>query len=249
VSTLTRIDWLEPCRPGRLALGRDFLRAGLGRGLLRSLGGHRCGGRRHERRRGHLGFGLAEGALQFVQRHLARTQFALQRLRHEGALRHLLGGRRRRLGCAELHHALQRVDQVAVVAFGLGLGRLELAQDVLDAVDGVEDQRHGLAGHRHAVAEFAHQRFGRVRERFKPRQAEEAAGALDRVNKAENVVENFCVVRFLLETHQLVVDGIEALVGLSQEFPQQIVHETNLHAKNGMRGMPFGIGAVSSQSV
>ena len=66
--------------------------------------------------------------------------------------------------------------------------------------------------------------FGGVRQRFQARQTEESAGALDGVDEAENVVENLGVVRLLLETHELDVDHVEALVGLGQEFPEQVVH-------------------------
>ena len=89
-----------------------------------------------------------------------------------------------------------------------------------------EDQRDGVAGDRHAVAEFAHQGFGGVRQRLQARQAEEAAGALDGVDQTENVAENLGVVGLLLEAHQLDVDHVETFVGLGQEFPQQVVHET-----------------------
>jgi hypothetical protein len=200
-----------------------------------------------------LGRGLAEGALQFVQRHFARTQRPLQCLLDQLAL-YRRGRRlnrcRRRFGwyrqrpdfgqCgfagghrryAALHHRFELADQVLVVAFRLGLGRLELAQDLLDAIDRGQDQRDRLTGHRHAVAELAHQRFGGMRECFQPRQAEKAAGPLDGVNKAEDVIQNLGVVRFLLEPHQLIVDRIQALAGLRQELPQQIIHQ-NKPSKN-----------------
>jgi hypothetical protein len=45
------------------------------------------------------------------------------------------------------------------------------------------------------------------------------------VNQAEDVIQDLGVVRVLLEPHQLIVDGIEALVGFGQEFPQKIVHQ------------------------
>ena len=77
-----------------------------------------------------------------------------------------------------------------------------------------------------AVAEFAHQRLAGMGQRFQPRQSEETAGALDRVNEAENVVENLRVVRILLELDQLNVHEVEALGGLGQEFAEKIVHET-----------------------
>ena len=83
-------------------------------------------------------------------------------------------------------------------------------------------------GHRHAVAEFAHQGLGGMRQRFQARQPQKAAGALDGVNQAKNVIEDLGVVRILLEPHQLVVDGVQALAGLRQKLPQQIIHETGL---------------------
>jgi hypothetical protein len=105
----------------------------------------------------------------------------------------------------------------------------------LDAIDRGQDQRDRLTGHRHAVAELAHQRFGGMRECFQPRQAEKAAGPLDGVNKAEDVIQNLGVVRFLLEPHQLIVDRIQALAGLRQKLPQQIIHETGLRTQRRAR--------------
>jgi hypothetical protein len=48
------------------------------------------------------------------------------------------------------------------------------------------------------------------------------------MNKPENVIQDLRVVRFLLEPHQLIVDGVQALAGLRQELPQQIIHEIGL---------------------
>ena len=101
---------------------------------------------------------------------------------------------------------------------------LDRLEDRFDPVDGGENERDGFRGDRHAVAEFAHQRLGGVRQRFQPRQREKTARALDGVNQAKNIAENGAVVRFLLEAHELGVDQIETLVGLSQEFTQQVVH-------------------------
>ena len=85
---------------------------------------------------------------------------------------------------------------------------------------------YGAAGHRHAVAKFTHQRLGCMGQRFQPRQSEKAARSLDGMDQPENVIENFRVVRILLEPHQLVIDRVETLVGFSQKFPKQIVHQT-----------------------
>ena len=67
-----------------------------------------------------------------------------------------------------------------------------------------------------------------MRKRFQPRQTEKAAGALHGVNQAKDVIENPGVVRILLEPHQLIIDGIQALAGFRQKLPQQIIHEIGL---------------------
>lgn len=210
---MTRIDWWTAFS----ASGASALQ----HGLFRRLGG---GWRRLGRsRRRHLDLGLAEGALQFVERHFAGAQRPLQHLRHQRALlgRGLRGGRfRRGLGGAAFGSPVQRVDQVAVFAVRLGAARFEADQDILDPVDAGEDQRYGVARYRHAVAKFAHQRFGGVCQRFQPWQADEAAGALDGVDQPKDVTKNLGIVRILLKADKLVVDDIETFVGLGQEFLQ-----------------------------
>ena len=199
-----------------------FLEAlALGLGLL-VLGLRRFGFRLFDDRR-HFHFGFAERALKLVERDFARAQRALQRLRHQRADRVLRGLRLVFRGGHR--HPLELADQILVVALGLGLGLLESGQHFLQPVDGGEDQRDGFAGDRHPVAEFAHQGFGGMRERFQPRQPEEAAGPFDRVDEAEDVAEDVRVVRLLLEANELHVDRVEALVRLGQELAQQVVHQ------------------------
>jgi hypothetical protein len=41
------------------------------------------------------------------------------------------------------------------------------------------------------------------------------------VNQAKDVIQDFRVVRILLEPHQLVIDGVETLVGLRQELARR----------------------------
>ena len=122
---------------------------------------------------------------------------------------------------AAFGHRVQLVDQVLVGAFRFGFGRFQPGQNFLDAVDRRQDQRDRLGRHRHAVAEFAHQGLAGMGERFQPRQPQEAAGALDGVDQAEDVIEDLRVARILLEPHQLVVDRIQALAGLGQKLAQQ----------------------------
>ena len=167
--------------------------------------------------------GGAEGPLEVVERDLAGLQRPLQDLVDEGTggdLRLGLGFRRTRRGGERLEAA----DEVGVGAFGLGRAALELGEDLLDAVDRRQDEGDGLARHRHAVAELAHQRLGRMRQRLEARQAEKAAGALDGVDEPEDVAQDRLVVRLLLEAHELHVDNVEMLAGFGQKLAQQIVH-------------------------
>ncbi len=198
-----------------VALGLGLLRLRLLRGGLglRLLGN--CGS---------FARGLAEGAFELVERHLARTQRTLQHLLNERSrllLRLLLDWR----GTGAFHcHALELADQVGIGAFRLLLVLLQSAQNVLEAIDGGQDQRDRLAGDRHAVAKLAHERLSRVGERFQPRQAKKSAGPFDRMDEAKDVIEDLGVVGVLLETNELHVDDVEAFVRLGEEFPQEIVH-------------------------
>src|SRR6185437_14184929 len=96
VSTLTRIDWLAILSPSATSVSpAGFFRGRLGFGLGRfdflwRSCNRRGLGNRCNRRRRYLDRGFLEGAFEFVQRHFARTQFALQLLHHQRAL----GGRR-----------------------------------------------------------------------------------------------------------------------------------------------------------
>ncbi len=61
-------------------------------------------------------------------------------------------------------------------------------------------------------------------------QPEKAASAFDGVNETKNIAEDAAVIRLLLETHELGVDEIEALAGLSEKVAQQLVHSRRLVA-------------------
>ena len=89
-----------------------------------------------------------------------------------------------------------------------------------------------------------------MRERFEPRQTEESAGAFDRVNEAENIIEDFRVVGFLLETNELYVDRVEAFVRFREELAEQVVHRAmTFVARHGQSGRCLsGAGPVCCQS-
>ena len=200
VSTLTRIDWLAILASAALGdvtgrlLQTGFAGAGPGR--------------------------FAKRPIEFVERRLARLQRPLQHLIDQRAR----GLRRRRRRRPAPSHRVELADQIVVGSVRLALLLFERVENVLDAVEGRKDQRDRVLRDRQAVAEFAHQDLGGMRERREPRQSEKAAGALDGVNETENVGENFGVVRLLLETHEFDIDRIETLMGLGQEIAQQLVH-------------------------
>ena len=206
-----RCSSVSTCDADRLV--RDLARCGrLVAAARRALAPARRRGALRGRLPRHPRAAVAEGAFELVERTLRR------RCRSAG------GASRRASARLAAAMRLELGDQVAIVARLLGLVALELVEQHLDAVDGGEDERDGVARDRHAVAELAHQRFGGVRERFEPRQVEEAAGAFDGVDEAEDVVEDLGVVGILLEAHELDVDDVDAFVRLGEEFPQQVVH-------------------------
>ncbi len=198
----------------------DRLVGGLGAVLVFAAGFKlgRLGGLHSAR----LDRGFAECALKIVERILVRPQRAFEHLRRQRSHRVL-----RRRGAARsnaLDHALEIGNQIVVGAVRFALFALERIENGLDAVDGGENERDRVVGRGQPIAKLAHQSFGRVRERFQPRQIEEAAGAFDGVNEAEDVIEDLGVVGILLETHELDVHDVETFVGLGHEFPQQVVH-------------------------
>lgn len=122
-------------------------------------------------------------------------------------------------------------DQRFVVAFRLLPLLGQLGQDILDAVDGLQDRgdRDGL--HRGAVAELPDHGFRSVGQRLETRQADEAAGPFDRVDQPEDVAQDVAVIGILLEAYEFPIDRVEILAGLRQELLQQLVHAgTSLNA-------------------
>ena len=220
-----RLPWRLPARPAwRRAQVRPAWRRGPARAWARARLRSRSRGRRVRGRRARLRRDAA--GVPAPGRPACPWQLPGDRGLHRRGGDH---GDRLGLGMvAAFGHRMQLLDQVFVGALGLGLGGLEAGQNLLNAVDRGQDQRHGFGLDRHAVAEFAHQRLAGMGQRFQPRQPQEAAGALDGVDQAEDVIQNLRVARVLLEPHQLIVDRIQALAGFGQKLPQQIIHETGL---------------------
>jgi hypothetical protein len=68
------------------------------------------------------------------------------------------------------------------------------------------------------------------------------------MNEPEDVIENLCVVRVLLETHELDVNHVETFVGLGDKFSQQVVHKKRLR-RRALARPPLSVGSVASVSV
>ena len=120
--------------------------------------------------------------------------------------------------------ALQFADQRLVAARGLLALLGELGQDVLDAVDGLENGGDGDGADDRPVTELADDRFRGMGQGLQPGQADEAAGAFDRVDEPEDVAQDVAVIGLLLEAHEFPIDRVEILAGLRQELLQQVVH-------------------------
>ena len=91
---------------------------------------------------------------------------------------------------AAFREAIELGDERRVVSRRLLLRRGERIHDALDAVDRCQHHfdRIGACGER-AVTKLAENVFRRVPEKLEPRQAEEAAGSLDRMHNTENVLQ------------------------------------------------------------
>ena len=220
VSTLTRIDLLATVASASSFVG-PLVFSDLSCSVLRCLGLdlRRC--RRSEQARR-----VAEHPLQFVERNLAGSEAAVPSVcgTNVPTVCVASAAAARPTHAHLAHHIAELIDQIGVGAFRLALMGFKLGEDLLDPVDGEQHQRHGLTGDRRAVAEFAHQAFRGMGQRLETRQAEKTAGAFDGMDEAEHVAENLGVVGLLLETNQLDVDHVEALVGFDQEFLEQVVH-------------------------
>jgi len=136
------------------------------------------------------------------------------------------GGRGRgNAGIAAFGKGVEALDQVAVLAGGLGLGLLQDREKALDAIQRFEDQADsGGRDGQLAIADPAEHVLAGVSDRFQPRQAEEAAGALDGVHDAEDVAEQLRIIRVLLEADEFLIEQRETLGGLGQKFAEEVVH-------------------------
>ena len=131
---------------------------------------------------------------------------------------------------------LEFAQQIAVVAFGLGLVAPDIDQQRREAVDRGEDQRDMSGLGRRAVAQAADQIFGRMGEAADARQREKAAAALDRVDVPEKTGDQRRVGMALLEMQQLHRRRVDVLGRFEKKFFEQIVHATPRAADAALAG-------------
>ncbi len=81
----------------------------------------------------------------------------------------------------------------------------------------------GVHGER-AVAKVAEQGLRGVGDPFEFLEAEEPAGALDRVHHTEDAREGLLGGGVLFQREEIAVEAIERLVALDQEFLDDLVH-------------------------
>ena len=158
----------------------------------------------------------------------------LDRRRPGGRLRGLrgcrgrLGGRfgwRRGLGQPACGRGVEGGDHRAVIPRRLRPRPLKARHDLLDAIERLQDQRDAIRRDRQfPVAVAPEHILGRMRDRLQPRQAQEAAGALDGVDDAEDLRQGRLVLRRFFEPHQRHVERSQALMGLGQKVRDQVVH-------------------------
>ena len=116
-------------------------------------------------------------------------------------------------------------DELVVVGVALAAGRLDAAEQAAHRVDHVEQRAGDLGGEEQlAVAQPGQQVLADVRDGLEPPVRQEAAGALDGVDGAEDAPEQVAAVRRLLEGDEVLVELVEVLVALDQELLDDLVH-------------------------
>ena len=119
----------------------------------------------------------------------------------------------------ERGHQVQEVF-LAVVARSLDVAQ-HLAQGISRGEQGARDRGIDLEG---AVAEATEQRFRGVCDALQPGEAEEPAGAFDRVHHAEDAREGVFGMGIAFEGEQVAIQAVERLVALNQELLDDLVH-------------------------
>ena len=123
-----------------------------------------------------------------------------------------------------LEAARERGLDVGGVQVALDAGLLDLAEEGADDVDHLQQDGRDLGREVElSVAQLRQDVLADVRDSLEPVEGEEAAGALDGVDRAEDRGEEGARARVLLELDQCAVELVEVLVALDQELLGDLV--------------------------
>ena len=144
-------------------------------------------------------------------------------------------------GGAVLHRGGDRGDDAGDVDPALAAAGLDRGEQRADAVDHL--QQHARAGRRQgqlAVPQPGEHVLPDVRDLLEPVEGEEAAGALDGVDRPEDAGQPLAGVGLLLEGDQVGVQLVEVLVALDQELLDDVVQTVHgccllSHVATGLR--------------
>ena len=117
------------------------------------------------------------------------------------------------------------MDQAAVVAARHLITRLDRGNHLADAVDDREHSADQLGvGVPASSADIGERILGRVAQGLEPREVEEAAIALHRVDKAEDAIEPRPVVGLGFPGDDLAAQRFEHFAAFGYEICNQVIH-------------------------
>lgn len=121
--------------------------------------------------------------------------------------------------------ALQGADQGGEVAVAFLLGLFDRRQHAPHGIDHAEQGAGNLGVEAEMpVAQPAEEMLASVGDVLQPREAQEAGGALDGVQGAEDAGKRVALGRLLLQGHEVQVELGQVLMGFQQEFTKDLVH-------------------------
>ena len=116
-------------------------------------------------------------------------------------------------------------DAAGDLDVALGAVELDGGEHGPHDVDHLQQHVGGGRGHRHlAVPQAREQVLTDVGDRLELAERQEAAGALDGVDRAEDAGEELALTRALLQVDQVAVELVEVLVALHEELLDDLVH-------------------------
>ena len=150
-----------------------------------------------------------------------------------------------RRGAASLQEPGQRLNQFLIVALAFVADGFDASEHLADGVDHREQRgRHFGIQREFAVAQLAEQIFADVRDRFEFCESEKSAGALDRVDRAENTGERAAIAGIFFEIDQLAVEQVEIFAALDQKLADDVIAHAESRPRKIVAALRSEIRAV-----